>query len=466
MSEIHMIAKNTGIFTRSGLITGVLIACLLMAAIPLCSAQVAGSETVLENYGSTAGLSSSGNGETAWNFEIDTKSFKPDEYIIQVSAVNEDVTKTALFNVYETSAPGQTRKNLQQTQNEAAQTTSPKYYITIDPVDDHHVGDTFTITGRTNLPEGADLLIQVYSSTFKPTQKSQSGEFSGATGTVKASSVGWWATSSQISAGSHDNQPPMINTNQEKLSADSPPAPLAPLSRDNDAVGADTKIIKTASVTLEVDDVPRTVGLFQEMVTAQGGYLSSSTVQMSGSRKSGTVVLRIPQARFEQTMTGIKSTGTVKYVTTKGEDVTEEYVDLMAKKRSYEVQLEQYYVLMKKATKISDILAIQQRIDQVQTELNRLEGRLKYLDSRINFSTITVTLQEPEPLQVHADTGHSFMTAINKGINSLYGIIDMLIILTISLLPFLVIGGLGFGIYLRWKRNPPVTPAAEKDLPE
>jgi len=57
--------------------------------------------------------------------------------------------------------------------------------ITIDPIGDRHVGDKFTITAKTNLAVDDEILLQVYSSSFKPTQKSQSGEFSGATGTIK-----------------------------------------------------------------------------------------------------------------------------------------------------------------------------------------------------------------------------------------------------------------------------------------
>jgi PGF-CTERM protein len=57
--------------------------------------------------------------------------------------------------------------------------------IRIDAIGDKHVGDKFTITASTNLAVDDEILVQVYSSSFKPTQKSQSGEFSGATGTVK-----------------------------------------------------------------------------------------------------------------------------------------------------------------------------------------------------------------------------------------------------------------------------------------
>ncbi len=57
--------------------------------------------------------------------------------------------------------------------------------ITIDPIGDRHVGDKFTVTAKTNLAVDDEVLTQIYSSSFQPTQKSQSGEFSGATGTIK-----------------------------------------------------------------------------------------------------------------------------------------------------------------------------------------------------------------------------------------------------------------------------------------
>jgi PGF-CTERM protein len=58
-------------------------------------------------------------------------------------------------------------------------------FIRINPIGDKHVGDKFTITADTNLAVDDTVLFEVYSSSFKPTQKTQSGEFSGATGTVK-----------------------------------------------------------------------------------------------------------------------------------------------------------------------------------------------------------------------------------------------------------------------------------------
>ena len=213
----------------------------------------------------------------------------------------------------------------------------------------------------------------------------------------------------------------------------------------------DTKIIKTAYITIEVKDVTGSVDQLKALITAKGGYLSSSNIQAGdNNRLSGTVVIRIPAAEFENTLAGVKAIGTVKSVSTQGEDVTEEYVDIQAQKTSYQNQLAQYNEIMKKAVKVSDVIEIQQQIDRVQTELDRLEGRLKYLNSRIDMSTITVTLQEPEP--VGGETGHNFVTTINEGIAGFFGMVDFIIILLFSLLPVIILGCIGYGIY-RWRKG-------------
>jgi len=213
----------------------------------------------------------------------------------------------------------------------------------------------------------------------------------------------------------------------------------------------DTKIIKTAFLTIEVKDVPGSVESLKNLATQKGGYISSTNIQNSyNNRLSGSVILRIPAAEFENTLEGVKALGTVKSVSTQGQDVTEQYVDLQAQKISYQNQLAQYNEIMKKAVKVEDVITVQQQIDRVQTELNRLEGRLKYLDSRIDLSTITVNLQEPEP--VGGETGHTFVSTINEGIAGFFGMIDAIIIILFTLLPLIIVGGAGYEIY-RWRKG-------------
>jgi hypothetical protein len=215
--------------------------------------------------------------------------------------------------------------------------------------------------------------------------------------------------------------------------------------------GIETKIIKTGQATIEVRDVVASVEALKALAVQKGGYLSSSNLQKNyNNQLFATVVLRVPQSQFDPVMEGVKAVGTVKSVSTSGEDVTEEYVDLTARKVAYQNQLEAYNRIMAKGDKVEDILKVQQQVERVQVELDRIEGRMRYLNNKIDLSTITVNLQEPEP--VGGETGHSFISAINEGIRGFFGMIDVIIILVLTLLPLIILGGAAYGIY-RWRKE-------------
>jgi hypothetical protein len=239
---------------------------------------------------------------------------------------------------------------------------------------------------------------------------------------------------------------------------------MMPVPTAGDITGSgaiDTKIIKTAEMTLEVKDVPGTVDALKAVATAQGGYLSSTNIQKDyNNQLTGTVTIRIPAVGFDNAIAGAKALGTVKSISTSGQDVTEEYVDLQAQKTSYTNQLAQYNVIMKQSTKVEDIITVQEQIDQVQTQLDQLNGRLNYMNNRIDLSSITVYLQEPEP--VGGQAGHDFVATINEGIAGFLGMIDAIIIFFLTILPLIIIGAIGYGIY-RWRKGKnPAQPAPDK----
>jgi hypothetical protein len=278
-----------------------------------------------------------------------------------------------------------------------------------------------------------------------------------------AGAVGYMVLSSGTFANTHSSQGVTVGSpvskgyslaNENIIVSGSGEAAIAPVptsvSSDVGGTGTDTKIISTADVTLEVSDVTATADALKDLAVAQGGYLSSTNIQNYGSRLTGTVIIRVPQAGFDTAIAGVKALGTVKSISTSRQDVTEQYVDLQAQKTSYTNQLAQYNVIMKQSTKVEDIIAVQEQIDAVQTQLDELNGRLNYLNNRIDISTITVYLQEPEP--VGGQAGHDFVATINDGIAGFLGMIDLLIIGLFTLLPLIILGGIGYGVY-RWNRG-------------
>jgi hypothetical protein len=241
-----------------------------------------------------------------------------------------------------------------------------------------------------------------------------------------------------------------------------PVSTMVPVLSGPGTSSVDTKIIKTAYFTIEVKDVPGSVETLKTLASQKGGYISSTNIQKNyNNRLSGSVILRVPAQEFDATIAGVQAIGTVKSASTQGQDVTEEYVDLQAQKVSYQNQLAQYNEIMKRAVKVEDVITVQQQIDRVQTELNRLEGRLKYLDSQVDLSTITVSLEEPEP--VGGDTGHNFVSTINEGIAGFFGMIDALIIIIFTLLPLVILGGAVYAVY-RYRKSR--KSAAPQEIPE
>ncbi|HIH27251.1 MAG TPA: DUF4349 domain-containing protein, partial [Methanoregulaceae archaeon] len=130
------------------------------------------------------------------------------------------------------------------------------------------------------------------------------------------------------------------------------------------------------------------------------------------------------------------------------DDVTEEYVDLQARRTALASQLVQYNRIMERAENVSEILEVQVQIERVQVELDRIDGRLKYLDNRVDYATITVALQEPEP--VGGGEGFSFVSVINESIAGFLAVTAGLIIILISIIPLIILGAVAYVLYRWW----------------
>jgi len=214
------------------------------------------------------------------------------------------------------------------------------------------------------------------------------------------------------------------------------------------ATGA--KIIKTGQVTIEVPQVPAAIDQVRNIASSNGGYLSSSSVYASeNNRKTGYATLRIPADRFDAVMQALAPLGKVLSSSEDRSDVTEQYVDLSIQNESFHAQLDNYYRLMDKATAVEDIIKIQAQIDQITLQLNEVEGRLRYLNSQIDLSTITVNLQEPEP--VGGETGYNIVTAVNDGIAGFFGMISAIIVFVFSVIPLVIVALAAYAVYRLYK---------------
>jgi Domain of unknown function (DUF4349) len=178
------------------------------------------------------------------------------------------------------------------------------------------------------------------------------------------------------------------------------------------------QIVKTGDLTLEVDNVANALSRVRALAVELGGYVGGA--QAGTLDQSATVTLRIPAPRFDDALTRLHEIGSKVLVeATREEDVTAAVVDLQARLKNLQVSEAQYRVLVGRATKIGDILAVQSRLDDVQGQIEQISAQLKQLSNQADLSTLTVTLQpKAQPIQAASSTWDPGETA-SKAVGAL-----------------------------------------------
>jgi hypothetical protein len=212
-------------------------------------------------------------------------------------------------------------------------------------------------------------------------------------------------------------------------------------------------IIRTGTLQLTVKDVGDSVQRVRGAATAAGGYVFSSETRNEGEYTYATVTLYIPAANFDQVLPELRALGgqvtRVANETITSSDVTEEYTDLDSQLRNLKATEGRMLALQAKAERMEDILSIDRELRSVQSEIERLQGRMNYLGKRAEMSTLTVYLSpaiapapliEPqpswEPLKAAEDAWNASLDLLGKATT---GIISAIVFLW-WLVPLLAIG--------------------------
>jgi hypothetical protein len=233
--------------------------------------------------------------------------------------------------------------------------------------------------------------------------------------------------------------------------------PAAPQPQGATPAPVERKIIRNATLTLEVDQPSKAMQRITSVAEARGGFVvTSDSRQQTGSRGERayeviTVEMRVPAAQFEAALNDIRAAGgsvTAQKIT--GKDVTEEYIDLEARLRTQRDLEEQMSQILKRANEIEDVIKVQDKLTAVRTEIERIEGRRRFLENQANLSTITVTLEPPAPLIGTTGFFHSIGTAFGEGVDIAAAITLFFIRLLLALIPVLIFVGLPAYFILRY----------------
>jgi len=205
-----------------------------------------------------------------------------------------------------------------------------------------------------------------------------------------------------------------------------------------------TKLIKNATIQIEVEKGSFEKVFFQVASLAEQnkGYVSNSQSysDADGNMTSGQITIKVDKANFDAVLNKIKAMGKVQNVNITVSDVTQEYVDNESRLKNLDSQRTSLINLMEKSATVKDSIEIQRELSNVEGQIEIIKGRQNYLDNLIAYSTIDITLAEPQAITESNQGG--FIGAIKRGAIGALTVIRVIATGLVAISPLLVIAGI------------------------
>lgn len=155
------------------------------------------------------------------------------------------------------------------------------------------------------------------------------------------------------------------------------------------------KLIKEGYLRFETADIQKTRHTIETLTEKYGAYISQEDEQSAETRIYQNITLKVPKEHFDSFLTDL--TDGVKKIDEKSigiQDVTEEFIDIDARLKVKKETEAGYLRLLDKAQNVKDILDIQNEIQNLRSDIESIEGRLRYLENSVNFSTIRMRMYQ------------------------------------------------------------------------
>ena len=198
------------------------------------------------------------------------------------------------------------------------------------------------------------------------------------------------------------------------------------------------KIIREGSIKFETDDLDETYNRIRTAVKKYNGAVENDVSGKDYESLFRNVTVRVPSANFEVFVSDIsKGVGYFDRKEISARDVTEEFIDVSARLNAKKQLEARYLELLKKATKVSEILEIEKELSVVREEIESKEGQLKFLESRVAMSTLTIVFYKKTAIESGMTTsyGSKIWNALKSGFNAFSGFL----IGVLYIWPFIVI---------------------------
>ncbi|MGE8511350.1 MAG: DUF4349 domain-containing protein [Chryseobacterium culicis] len=211
------------------------------------------------------------------------------------------------------------------------------------------------------------------------------------------------------------------------------------------------KIIKNGDMKIQVGDIKKAQSQVNEIIKKNNAYIQKEEFQNTDMDDNLTLIIRVPHKNFDALVSSFSDgVGSVLSKNISSNDVTEEYTDISIKLANKKIYLEKYRNMLKSAATTKDMLEIQENIRELEDEIDVAEGRLRFIDDRVNYSTLTLNLYK-EKVRSSATSkigfGSRFMDSLTEGWNSFVSFLLGLV----SLWPFFLLIPVMVFLWRKWK---------------
>ncbi len=188
---------------------------------------------------------------------------------------------------------------------------------------------------------------------------------------------------------------------------------------------ASRMIVRTGNASLEVDSLETGLAALRRLAATVGGYVADASIQGGRDQvRRATLELKVPSDRFDELTAGLEPIGKLEFANVAAEDVGEEYVDLAARAANSRRLEERLLDLLGTRTgRLQDVLSVERELARVREEIERIDGRLRYLKTRAAVSTLSVTLHEPPPIVGGSPGSHPLAQAFRQAWRNFVGVL-------------------------------------------
>ncbi len=178
------------------------------------------------------------------------------------------------------------------------------------------------------------------------------------------------------------------------------------------------KIIRTGNMTLRTKDLAGSRERIDSLALKSGGYISSENFNDHENQTGYNISYRIPAEKFDSFLAGIESGGEkIENKSINSNDVTEQYYDVKIRLENERKVEQRYLELLKQARTVKDILDIEEKLGRVRQEIESKEGRLRYLDSQVGYSTLNVFIYQKKDVKYEPEEKEGFGQRLVKAIH-------------------------------------------------